>query len=79
MEEDKEKDNSVKSLQKTPFERRTMQVKLEIKELGPDKPDVNITQKAKDRGREYTRTFSKSWYDKKAWLTACSQSKSLFC
>lgn len=79
MEQQEEKENSVKSLQKTPFERRTLQEKLRIKELGPDKPDVIITQQTKDRGREYTRTFSKSWYDKKAWLTACSHSKALFC
>ena len=36
-------------------------------------------KKTKDRGREYTRTFSKSWYDKKKCLTACSQSNMLFC
>ena len=47
-----EKENSVKSLQRNPFERRTLQEKIRIKELGPDKPDVIITQKNKDRGRE---------------------------
>ena len=37
-----EKENSVKSLLKTPFERRTLPDKLRIKELGPDQPDVAL-------------------------------------
>ncbi len=33
------KPNSVQSLLQCPFERRTLAVKLKVKELGPDQPD----------------------------------------
>ncbi|XP_051808999.1 zinc finger MYM-type protein 1-like isoform X2 [Acanthochromis polyacanthus] len=74
-----ERENSVKSLKTTPFERRTLQEKLRVKELGPDRPDVLIRQQSKDRGRRYTRSFSRAWYEKTSWLTGCSEAGALFC
>ena len=50
--------NSVKSLHLYPFERRTLAEKLIVKELGPDKPEVQITQQAREKEKTYKRTFS---------------------
>ena len=74
-----ERENSVKSLKTTPFERRTLQEKLRVKELGPDRQNVLIRQQSEDRRRRYTRCFSRSWYEKTSWLTGCSEAVALFC
>ncbi|XP_049441605.1 uncharacterized protein LOC125894323 [Epinephelus fuscoguttatus] len=78
MEMEKEKANMVKTFKTTPFERRTLQEKLEVKELGPDQPDIT-SQQSTDRGRRYTLSFSRTWFSKKALLTACSKPNVLFC
>ncbi|XP_077470343.1 zinc finger MYM-type protein 1-like [Stigmatopora argus] len=66
-------DNSVKSLMTTPFDKRTLAQKLQVKERGPHQPDLNLTiQQSKD-------IFSRTWYSRKAWLTGCSESKAFFC
>ncbi|KAG1924938.1 zinc finger MYM-type protein [Pimephales promelas] len=71
--------NAVKSLQLYPFERRTLAEKLVVKELGPDKPDVNISQQAREKEKTYKRTFSRGWFDRKSWLTSCGYTNALFC
>ncbi|XP_070400169.1 uncharacterized protein [Nothobranchius furzeri] len=71
--------NSVRSLLQYPFERRTMVEKLNVKELGPDQPDVKISQQEKERGKLYTLGFSRNWYTRKAWLSGCNQANALFC
>nr|XP_054595395.1 uncharacterized protein LOC129162947 isoform X1 [Nothobranchius furzeri] len=71
--------NSVRSLLQYPFERRTMVEKLNVKELGPDQPDVKISQQEKERGKLYTRGFSQNWYTRKAWLAGCNHANALFC
>ncbi|KAJ8280031.1 hypothetical protein COCON_G00070970 [Conger conger] len=73
------KDNSIKSLKQTPFPWRPLRDRLKVKELGPDRPDLNLKQQSGCRGRQYTRTFSRSWYDKKAWLAGCGESNALYC
>ncbi|XP_061095772.1 zinc finger MYM-type protein 1-like isoform X2 [Conger conger] len=73
------KDNSIKSLKQTPFPWRPLRDRLTVKELGPDRPDLNLKQQSGCRGRQYTRTFSRSWYDKKAWLAGCGESNALYC
>ncbi|XP_077585920.1 zinc finger MYM-type protein 1-like [Stigmatopora nigra] len=65
-------DNSVKSLMMTPFDKRTLAQKVQVKERGPHQPDLLIIQQSKD-------TFSRTWYSRKAWLTGCSESKAYFC
>ncbi|XP_070400170.1 uncharacterized protein [Nothobranchius furzeri] len=45
--------NSVRSLLQYPFERRTMVEKLNVKELGPDQPDVKISQQEKERDKAW--------------------------
>ncbi|KAK5885972.1 hypothetical protein CesoFtcFv8_017055 [Champsocephalus esox] len=74
-----EKENSVKSLKETPFEGRTLEGKLRVKMLGPDWPDIAIRQESKDRRKHFHRCFSRSWFSKKAWLTGCSDTNTLFC
>ncbi|XP_053726658.1 zinc finger MYM-type protein 1-like isoform X1 [Synchiropus splendidus] len=71
--------NSVRSLLQYPFERRSLVEKLEVKELGPEQSDIKINQQASERGKLYTRGFSKNWYSKKAWLAGCSHANALFC
>jgi hypothetical protein len=39
--------------------------KLEIKQLGPDRPDINNVQQTKDRGKTYNISFSRAWYENK--------------
>lgn len=73
------KENSVVSLQKHPFTRRSLPEKKRIKELGPDRPDLQLQQQAGDRGRAYTRGFSRSCYDKRSWLAGCGVSNSFYC
>ncbi|CAL8316184.1 unnamed protein product [Arctogadus glacialis] len=63
--------NSVKSLLMNPFER--------TKELGPDKPEVNITQETRKKDKAYKRSFSRGWFDRKAWLTSCGDANAIFC
>ena len=69
--------NSVAFLLDNPFERLNLQDKLAIKNLGPDTPDIKIVQPTKDRGKTYHRTFSRAWYEKKRWLSGCSQRKQI--
>ncbi|XP_070404474.1 zinc finger MYM-type protein 5-like isoform X1 [Nothobranchius furzeri] len=62
-----------------PFKRRTMVEKLNVKELGPDQPEVKISQQDKEKGKLYTRGFSRNWYTRKAWLAGCNHANALFC
>uniref|UniRef100_A0A0E9R2U7 Uncharacterized protein n=1 Tax=Anguilla anguilla TaxID=7936 RepID=A0A0E9R2U7_ANGAN len=34
---------------------------------------------ASDRGRAYTRGFSRSCYDKRSWLAGCGVSNAFYC
>lgn len=71
--------NSVRHLQQYPFERRTFAEKLLVKQLGPDKPEVKISQPAKEKEKTYTRSFNRGWFDRKAWLTGCGYANAVFC
>ncbi|XP_039648866.1 zinc finger MYM-type protein 1-like [Perca fluviatilis] len=73
------KPNSVIDLQKNPFTRRSLEEKKRIKDLGPDQPDLQIQQQASDRGRNYTRGFTRSCYGKRSWLAGCDVSNAFFC
>ena len=64
-------ENSVVSLRSNPFSRRSVEEKKRIKELGPEQPDIQIQQQASDRGRSYTRGFSRLCYTKHSWLAGC--------
>ncbi|XP_042073593.1 zinc finger MYM-type protein 1-like [Haplochromis burtoni] len=71
--------NSVRSLLTYPFARRTMAEKLQVKELGPDKPEIQLTQATKEKSKAYNRTFCRSWFQRKSWLTGCGTANALFC
>ncbi len=73
------KENSVLSLQKYPFTRRSDEEKKRIKELGPDRPYLQINQQSSDRGRAYTRGFSSTSYGKWSWLAGCDVSQAFYC
>ncbi|XP_030575216.1 uncharacterized protein LOC115772910 isoform X2 [Archocentrus centrarchus] len=73
------RENSVLSLQKNAFTKRSLEEKNRIKELGPDRPNLQIQQQASDRGRSYTRAFSSSSYDKRSWLAGCDVSNAFYC
>nr|XP_054603288.1 VPS10 domain-containing receptor SorCS1 isoform X2 [Nothobranchius furzeri] len=53
--------------------------KLNVKELGPDQPDVKRSQQEKEKGKLYTRRFSQNWYTRKQWLAGCNHANALFC
>ena len=72
-------ENSVVSLRSNPFSRRSVEEKKRIKELGPEQPDIQIQQQASDRGRSYTRGFSRLCYTKHSWLAGCVVSNALYC
>ncbi|KAL2085060.1 hypothetical protein ACEWY4_020578 [Coilia grayii] len=54
-----------------------MAEKIRVKELGPDKPEIKITQPTKEK--TYNRTFSSNWFERKSWLTGCGTANALFC
>ena len=63
--------NSVKTLQNQPFSKRSLEGKLEIKPLGPDRPDL-LTKSS-------SRRFTRSWYSRYEWLTGCGESGKVDC
>ena len=65
--------NTVRSLQSRPFSQLTLEEKLEVKRLGPDKPQV-LTKSGLSSNR-----FTKTWYSKHSWLTGCSHSGKVYC
>ncbi|XP_035034439.1 zinc finger MYM-type protein 1-like [Hippoglossus stenolepis] len=71
--------HSIQSLLCNPFERRPLDEQLQIKESGPDQPDIAIRRPASERGQKYKRGFSRKWYRRKAWLAGCGQVKAVFC
>ena len=71
--------NIVEFLIKKTFEMLKLEEKLAIKKRGPDRPNINIIQQTKDRGKTYNRTFSRAWYEKKKWLCGCSKRNAVFC
>ncbi|XP_067284102.1 zinc finger MYM-type protein 1-like isoform X2 [Pseudorasbora parva] len=73
------KENSILSLQKYPFAKRSHEEKKRIKELGPDRPNLELQQLSSNRGRAYTRAFSSSSYGKRSWLAGCNVSHAFYC
>lgn len=73
------KSESVRSLLQNPFERRTLVEKITIKQRGPDRPNIKISQQTSEKGKVYKRGFSRNWYSRKAWLAGCSHVNALYC
>ena len=68
--------NNVNYLLRVQFSTLPLEEKLEIKRLGPHRPDDLILQQP---GEKATRTFKTEWYDRKTWLTASTSKRALFC
>ena len=49
--------NSTQSLLTTPFERRTFAEKIQIKQLGPLQPEIDISQPSKEKGNIQAEIF----------------------
>ena len=64
--------NTVQSLKEMPWSRLSLQQKLEVKRLGPDRPDLKPYQTT-------TRKFSADWYSKHDWLTGCLTTMKVYC
>ena len=72
--------NSVDFLLKNAFDGLKLEDKLVIKQLGPDRPDVSITQKTKDKWKIYTTEhFHEHGMMKMKWLCGCSVRNTVFC
>ena len=68
--------NNVDYLLKVRFVTLSLEEKLEIKRLGPHRPeDVVLLQP----GEKATRTFKTEWFERKTWLTASTTRRALFC
>ena len=65
--------NTVSSLKTHPFSRLTQQEKLEVKHLGPDRPELVRSQSSAS-----LRKFSTSWYTKYEWLTVGNQTQKVY-
>ena len=68
--------NNVDYLLRVPFSTLPEHEKLEIKRLGPHRPEDFILLQPGERA---TRTFKTEWYDRKTWLTASTSKRALFC
>lgn len=52
---------------------------MRVKELGPDKPNLVMSQQSKEKNKSYNRSFCRSWFERKSWLTGCGEANALFC
>ncbi|XP_078536808.1 zinc finger MYM-type protein 1-like [Lissotriton helveticus] len=71
--------NTVQELIARSFQARPLEQKLQIKQLGPHQPEINLQQTTQERRKMSKRTFSNAWYTKADWLTGCPIKNSLFC
>ncbi|XP_077426474.1 zinc finger MYM-type protein 1-like isoform X3 [Vanacampus margaritifer] len=58
------------------FSKLPLEEQLEIKRLGPHRPEDFVLIQYGDM---VTRTFKKDWFEKKKWLTASTTKSALFC
>uniref|UniRef100_A0A3Q2Z865 TTF-type domain-containing protein n=1 Tax=Hippocampus comes TaxID=109280 RepID=A0A3Q2Z865_HIPCM len=58
------------------FSKLQLEEQLEIKRLGPHRPEDFVLLQ---HGDMVTRTFKKDWFEKKKWLTASTTKSALFC
>ena len=68
--------NNVDYLLRVQFSTLPLEEKLEIKRLGPHRPDDLILQQP---GEKANRTFKMEWFERKTWLTASTTKRALFC
>ncbi|XP_077461063.1 uncharacterized protein LOC144077306 [Stigmatopora argus] len=68
--------NHVDFLLCTQFNKLPLEEQLEIKRLGPHRPEDFVLLQYGDM---VTRTFKKDWFEKRKWLTASTNKRALFC
>ena len=68
--------NNVDYLLRVQFITLSLEEKLEIKRLGPHRPDDLILLRP---GEKATQTFKTEWFERKTWLTASTTQRALFC
>lgn len=61
------------------FSRLSMDEKLETKETGRPKPELNMECSSKSRGKTYIRKFNVNIYSKYNWICGCDIKHKLFC
>ena len=71
--------NIVSNLKSRPFSRLSQEEKLEVKRLGPDRPELVRSESSSSASSSTSRKFSQSWYTKHEWLTGCSQTQKVYC
>ena len=68
--------NNVDYLLRVQFSTLPPEEKLEIKRLGPHRPDDFILNQP---GEKTNRNFKMEWFERKTWLTASTTKRALFC
>src|ERR1700712_950705 len=71
--------NSIQCLLQTPFSRRSLEDKIQIKTLGHPTPNLNISQKSKSKNHSYQRQFNSNIYKENSWICGCESRNALFC
>jgi len=61
------------------FSSLSLEQKIQIKNSGRPKPDLNLTQTTKGKSRDYIRTFKTDMYNKNEWICGCETTNRLFC
>ena len=56
-----------------PFYQLSLEEKLEVKCLGPERPDLST------KSGSSSRRFTKTWYSRYNWLAGCIQSGKVYC
>ena len=64
---------AMNTIRSHPFTQVTLEEKLEVKRLGPDRPQL-LTKLGLS-----SCPFTKTWYSKHSWLTGCSHSEQVYC
>ena len=68
--------NNVDYLLRVQFSTLPPEEKLEIKRLGPHRPDDFILNQP---GEKTNRNLKMEWFERKTWLTASTTKRALFC
>ena len=68
--------NNVDYLLRVQFSTLPQEEKLEIKRLGPHRPDDFILNQP---GVKTNQNFKMEWFERKTWLTASTTKRALFC
>ena len=70
---------SVQAIKNIKFSALSLSDKVLIKNRGPPRPDLDISQVAKSRGKEYVRKFSMDKYSEFSWLCGCKDTNAVYC